>query len=696
MRNITTRQKKILRILCGQKDFISTIKIANQLGVSSKTIARELSVIDQWLDKKEILLEKKTRYGLRIIASDLQRRQLLEAINREDVIMVFTQEDRQILNLLALLKEKEPIKLYALASNLNVTESTISHDLDKLEGYLKEYNILLIRKPGVGVYLQGKESDIRSLSIDLIHENLEIRILVRIKDHKNNDDQSLLNNYVKKRVLDLVDMSCLQDIDKILKELEKQMKINFVETSYDHLIIHILLMMERIKEDKQIELSADLEEELKKTQEWEIAIIIKDRIKEHLKIDLPKEELAYLSIHLTGIKRYNAPVLDEKLTSDNFRIVKLAKDIIKLTESETGMFLDGNDELFAILTYHLIAGISRMRMKLPIRNPFVDEIKKQYPEVFQIAIECAHLIEERFLIKVPETEVGYLAMHLGGVIVRTSNMNEKVYQVVISCVLGICSSSLLKSRIEKEFPNIRVVDVLRIEDIESDYLEDTTIDFIISTVAVASPYKPSISVNPILLQEDKDRIKKFILEIPQKNRPISQSETSFSEEKLHDLKDLLTGIGNILDNFRIHHYEKMVTLAEIIKDISGILGTNREEKEAIKTALIEREKYGSTILSKDQAMLLHCRTSGLSQLHFQLIRLKEPLQVDAQSNETIDLILVMIAPEACSDNHLGIMGHISQMLIENKNFINNLRAKQSDDLKSYLNKLLLHYYQGKI
>lgn len=245
MKTITTRQKKILRILATEKEFITTVNIANRLQVSSKTIARELRAIDWWLDQEGIALEKKTRYGLRIIASDLQRMQLLEVINREDVIRVFTQEDRRILNLLELIKEKEPIKLYALAINLNVTESTISHDLDKLDGYLGEYHLSLIRKPGVGVYLQGQETDIRRLSIDLIHENLEIRMLVRIKENKNTKDHVFPSQYVKKRVLDLVDMSSLQAIDKIVRELEKQMRINFVEASYDHIIIHLLLI--RIK-----------------------------------------------------------------------------------------------------------------------------------------------------------------------------------------------------------------------------------------------------------------------------------------------------------------------------------------------------------------------------------------------------------------------------------------------------------------
>lgn len=679
---------------------MTTSFIANQLQVSGKTIERELHNIDRWLHKKGLQLEKKPRYGLKISASDLQRQELLKAINEENATMIFSQENRRILNILELLKQKEPVKLYSLSRHLNVTESTISSDLDKIEEYLSEYNLLLVRKPGFGVYLQGNETDIRRISIDLIHENIETRKLIMMEKGGEPDNLLLIEDYIRKKVLGLIDMDHLQKTIAIVKALEKDMKISFVEISYIDIIVHILLMLGRLKLKEPFQPNFKLEATLQKSKEWAMARFLQKKMKETLKIVIPEEELSYLAIHLRGAKRYNSRSFDENITSENLRIIKLAKDMIKLTESETGLFLDEDGEMFVVLVYHLMAVISRISMNLAIRNPFVEEIKEHYPKEFKIASQCAQLLEKRFSVIVPQTEIGYIAMHLGGAIVKFNNNNERVYQVVISCILGIGSSGLMKSRIEKDFPNIKVNAILPIEDIKNDYLKGSGIDFVISTVAVASPHKPIICVNQILLQEDRIRIKDFITRLPQKNMLMSNTEkiAYSSEKKLQDLKETIEAIGSIVDNFYIHCYQEVMPLEEIIAAISGILGPTKAAADSIKTALMEREKYGRTILSKDKAILLHCKTEGVTEVYFQIVRMKNPIQVPVQKNknETIDLILLMVVPKKCNDNTLEIMQHISYMLIEKKDFIVNLRERNFNDLKSYLNKMLLHYYQGKI
>lgn len=698
MKSITTRQKKILRILSAQEEFITTSQIADQLDVSSKTIERELNIISKWLTQEGITLEKKPRYGLKILVTSKQRQQLLETINEEDVITIFSQEDRGILNLIELLKEKDPIKLYALARNTSVTESTISNDLDKLEQYLEAYNMRLVRKPGVGVYLQGTEEDIRRVSIDLMYENIDIKKLMTLKKNDDVGGFSLKNTQVKKKVLGLVDITYIEEIDELVKDIGKEMKISFVETSYTHIIVHLLLIMERIKVKQKMEVSDDLVEALKKGKEWSVALAIQKKIEERLNVTLPKEEMAYLAIHLRGIKRYNTEGFNEGITRENIKIIKLAKDMIKLTESETGMFLDEEGELFTALVYHLIAGISRISMNLPIRNPMVAEIKESYPEVFRIASECAKLIEERFLLVVPQTEIGYIAMHLGAAIVSITGSSERKYKVVVSCVLGMGSSGLLKSRIEKEFPAIKVEAVLPVNKVESDYLKGSPVDFVISTVELNCPYKPSICVGPILSEKDKVRIKEFIKTLPQKNMSLSQSKgmTESPGSKIHDLKEAIQGIENILENFQIHSYEDQVTVKMIIRNVSEKLGQEEGQKVSIETALLEREKHGSTILSKENAMLLHCKAEGAEELHFEIIRLKKPIPVESSKSQKIDLVILMVVPQKCSENYLEIMRYISQMLIEKKDFIRNLREQEFNPLKSYMNKMLLYYYQGKI
>jgi mannitol operon transcriptional antiterminator len=53
-------------------------------------------------------------------------------------------------------------KLFYYSDNLGVSESTVSHDLDVLELLLNRHAISQIRRPGQGIYVEGKEDDIQA------------------------------------------------------------------------------------------------------------------------------------------------------------------------------------------------------------------------------------------------------------------------------------------------------------------------------------------------------------------------------------------------------------------------------------------------------------------------------------------------------------------------------------------------------
>ena len=80
-----------------------------------------------------------------------------------------------------LLEKKEPTKLFYFSSIFKVSEGTISHDLDKVEKWIKKYRLDLVRKPGLGVYLTGNEKTFRKAMINLMYENLDENQILNIE-----------------------------------------------------------------------------------------------------------------------------------------------------------------------------------------------------------------------------------------------------------------------------------------------------------------------------------------------------------------------------------------------------------------------------------------------------------------------------------------------------------------------------------
>ena len=130
---ITSRIKQILEIICNASDSITTKKISKRLGVSTRTILREMPTVEKWLKDNDFELVKKPRVGIKLVATLEDKKRLKSLLDNELVEKTFTPEERQSLIISELLERKEPTKLFYFSSLFKVSEGTISHDLDKVE-----------------------------------------------------------------------------------------------------------------------------------------------------------------------------------------------------------------------------------------------------------------------------------------------------------------------------------------------------------------------------------------------------------------------------------------------------------------------------------------------------------------------------------------------------------------------------------
>lgn len=135
--------------------------IAAELGVSSKTVSREVAALEGLLAEHDIRLVRKAGAGMRLEGDPDDIGWLQEVLLDLDTEEAYTPEERRSIIISKLLSSQEPIKLFALSSTLKVTDSTISNDLDKLEDWFTEQNLRLVRRHGLGVYVDGEEKSLR-------------------------------------------------------------------------------------------------------------------------------------------------------------------------------------------------------------------------------------------------------------------------------------------------------------------------------------------------------------------------------------------------------------------------------------------------------------------------------------------------------------------------------------------------------
>lgn len=137
MRKMTARQKQIFLLLLGRKTGMTAAEIAADIGVSVRTVHRELDEIEKSLAYFGLMLYRKSGTGISVWSdapgNDEQerleeaRRLLLEGSPGD-----YSGEERKIMLICRLLDELEPCKLFTLAHDLKVTAATVSSDLDEV------------------------------------------------------------------------------------------------------------------------------------------------------------------------------------------------------------------------------------------------------------------------------------------------------------------------------------------------------------------------------------------------------------------------------------------------------------------------------------------------------------------------------------------------------------------------------------
>ncbi len=693
------RVKSILRELCRQEGYVTLGAIAATLGVSAKTVLRDLSAVEEWLAEQGWQLQKKTGTGVALAGDAKTRREVLQAMAGQQSVEVYSPQERQKRIISELLQRREPVKLYTLALDLKVTEGTVSHDLDKAEQWLKGQGVLLIRKPGLGVYVDGAEEKLRRAMVNFLYETVGADQLLEVIRSNLGKTERLPSGWAQSRLLNLIDQDVIGQLEETIRETEEAMGGRLADTAYVGLTVHLALAVQRIRQQEKISMAAELLEELKRYREYAIARRLADAIAARFAIAIPEDEIGYITMHLKGLKNRDGGAGIAQPSIGNFELVKVAKEIIRAAEGVSGQFLAQNEKLLVGLVNHLGPAVSRLRMNLEIRNPLLAEIKAFYPELIEVSRQCVEPVERQWNVVMPEAEIAYIAMHLGAALEDSRRRSRIVYRVAIACPTGMGTSRLLASKIEKEYDNIIIVDVISSLRLEEGWLKEKKIDFILATIPISDCSLPVVVVNPLLFAADKKRIAELLQRLKGQTQTETRVQTSTIslQEKIITLGSYQSAILELLEHFFLLGMET-ATVDGIIDAAVRLCAKGESVQSQLALDLKEREAKGGTIIAGHGFILLHCRTSAVEELFFGAVALKEPLagiHGRAAVSEEIRLAVIMLAPLQCHKNAMETISYLSQMLIERPAFLAELRRGDQAAARLEISRLLEKLYKGK-
>lgn len=695
---LTSRQVSVIQILLKSAPEPVTLNIISQkLEVSTRTILRELDAIERWFDENDFHFIRKPGVGLSIQEDPETIKLLRELLTVERVQPTFSRKERRKQILGELLCAREPIKSYVFRSRFHISEGTLSNDLDELEKWFNTYHIQLIRRPGVGVLLEGSETDYRQAIANAAFEFTDEGSLLKLLRGESQSDGASAPSAMQERLFHYIDPQIVTFVERVLSSTARQEDIKYTDSGYMALVVHLSLALRRLISGEKIEMDPDELAELTNMPEYSIAEGIAQRISKQFQVPIPREEIGFITMHLSSARIWpQSRKRRSQLQSINTRQVVMS--IVNSVEQELGLPFHTCTRMIEELMSHMDSMISRLSMNIHLENAQVQSIQQNYPDIYAAVEKACGVFKEMLLIKdISPSEITFVAMHFVAA-AETLRVEQKQVAVAVVCPSGMGASRMLAANLMRTFHNLEIRQIISAFALEPKALRESGIDLVISTVPLELDF-PSICVSPIPQPKDTLLITQTVETIcstrtAQKSVPIAASAPfPVTLDDVITLTRIGSEILSLLEHFTLRTLSHIRKTEELLGEAAGLFADSMLSRRIIGTDLAARESVASTFLPEMHIHLLHCRTAAVEHCCFGYLRLTEPI---TSSAGTVEGALLLLAPENGWNKCISIISRLSMLLAEDPCFLQALKNGDSAGGKSLAEQALVVYYQHQL
>ena len=694
---LTIREIRLIEALLRHPEGLTADDLADRLGVSARTVHRDLQPAGEFLASHDLTLVRQAGRGINVEGPDSARTRALEAAEkmRSEAL---TPEERRASLLGMLLGSDEPIKLRALASRSKVSIGTVGRDLDEAEEWLAAFGLSLVRKRGYGVQVIGAEDDRRQAMSGLILQDLDEAAF--LSGEGFGEDSPEMTDPVSAGLMGMIDEGRLRAAKALTREAVGRLPYAIADEAFVSLSVHVALMIERLLRGGEIGMDGEVLRRLRETPEHANAGELARAIGEAFKLEVPEEEVAYLTRHLRGTKLRQDEELDRYFEGSDLEIASRVKALIHHVSEQTGVALAGDSSLYTGLLAHIERAIHRLRENMRISNPLLSEIKEDYPALYELVDRGM----EKIFVEddIPEEEKAFVAMHFGAALDR--GQGNFPNSVLVICPSGIGSSKILASRLERSFPQIRRLNHASLFDLER--LDAKDFDLVVSTVPLQIPNDSYVQVKPLLSEEEVGRIRdhlrgKLLGERPV-NRAVSESLEVFGggQEKLRQMAEATQLIAELVDDVTVERHEARGSIPEAVRLMCASLAARGlvSDPKSLEDSLLARMELGGIGIPETTLALFHARDDTVVRPAFSLHDFDVPLELEGMDGAPMRVrrTLLMVAPLDISTVALEAISEISVAMVEQPSERETFEDGSEAQVVAVLQNIFARYLRDKL
>ena len=650
--DINSRQRNIIRILLNTQGKITLGELAKRTNLSARVVRYNIDIAASWLNYHNIKLIDRRGYGVELVASQEKRAEVLGAANQlDDNNIVLTREQRIRIIILYLLNSDEPITTERISEIESFSRSIIFKDTNEIETWLDRYRITLIRRTSKGLWINCDEELRRFALVRLIKEELGNKDWLALFDSFPSRQTEYNNDFISgcfNRFLRELDLSFTRNL---VQSIEENLGFPMSNVSQTEIMVYLAIAIQAILSGKAI--TGDPDQEISSYDENTITQAIAYKITNKYSCELSDKEKEIITSLIKSCKL--EPPDNARNLSDVTHYVssqdseRLGQELVDACSMRLHPIIKIDELLINELANHLDYAIFRLKHHIPIRNPYLNTIRKRYRLIYSVVENHIDFLEKQIHESIPAEEIGYISMYFLSALERLYAKEDTSLKAIIANDGVRSKSSLLKSRLQVEFPHLRITQV--VNNFHGLTALDIDGEIIISTIPIIDAPLPVIEVSPFLELEDINKIQRWINEKNQSRQ--SKGFTILNQE------------NTLLDLIKLPHVVFLESVShwnELLKAASEPLLASKTVQPRFVDAMIDLiGKHGFYMNLGAGVLLLHAKpTDGVNQLCMSFLKLAKPYRLDDSISPNIDIVFVLGAIDDYS--HLTALFQLNELI----------------------------------
>ncbi|MCC9022752.1 PRD domain-containing protein [Bacillus nakamurai] len=212
-----------------------------------------------------------------------------------------------------------------------------------------------------------------------------------------------------KQVLETLPEEHIEAAEDIISHAEGELAAPLSDHIHIALADHLSFAIERIQNGLQVHNRLLHEIKALYKKEYEIGLWAVDHVKKTLGVFLPDDEAGYIALHIHTAKA------DAKSMYSAMKHTTMIKEMIERIEAFFEQKVDEDSISYQRLVTHLRYAVSRLDSNEALHS--MDEemlyfIQKKYPFAYRCALELAAFLKNEYELELPESEAGYITLHV--------------------------------------------------------------------------------------------------------------------------------------------------------------------------------------------------------------------------------------------------------------------------------------------